>query len=94
MLTNLNARARQSRRGVRKSKFFLLGGMNENQEEIGVYVDAEALKTEPSFWKSAVSLVLDLTPVVGTIKSVAQVITGHDIITGEKVDRRLELIGM
>ena len=53
-----------------------------------------AQPTEPSLTKTGVSLSLDLLPAVGTVKGVVQTITGVDTVTGEPVDRKMEVIGV
>ncbi len=44
--------------------------------------------------KTLISFSLDLTPVVGSVKSVSQAIVGKDIITDEKTSRILEVVGV
>lgn len=44
--------------------------------------------------KEAGSVTLDIVPVVGTVKSVIQVVTGKDLITGEEVNRAVEAGGI
>ena len=42
----------------------------------------------------AASLTLDSLPVVGSLKSIAQLITGTDLVTGEPVNRGMEALGV
>jgi hypothetical protein len=66
--------------------------MNDD-DEVGVYVDQEVVN-QPSGWSKAFSFVLDVIPIVGTLKSAVQVVTGYDVITGEPVNRVMELVGV
>ncbi len=54
----------------------------------------EEQEQHASFGAEASSLVLDFVPLVGSAKSVAQVIAGEDIVTGNPVDRRWEAAGI
>ena len=45
-------------------------------------------------FETGLSLGLDVLPVVGSLKSLAQVFTGTDLVTGEKVDRWSEGLGV
>ncbi len=48
---------------------------------------AEGEAQDPSFLSQAASFALDVTPFVGTGKSIGELITGEDLVTGEKVNR-------
>jgi len=45
-------------------------------------------------WRNSLSLALDFIPVVGTIKSVVEVVAGHDFIAGEDVNRGIAAAGI
>ena len=51
-------------------------------------------RNAPTLGEQATSVSLDLTPVVGSLKSVAQLFTGTDLVTGEKVSRPIEAVGI
>ncbi|MDH2433318.1 RHS repeat-associated core domain-containing protein [Pokkaliibacter sp. MBI-7] len=85
----------------------LLGGLNPYRyapnpiswiDPLGLC--AEALEevagngTEPGLLASAGSVIADLLPGVGSLKSIAQVVTGEDLVTGEPVDRLTEAGGI
>ena len=53
---------------------------NTRPEDIGT-------NQSPSLGEQGVSLGLDVTPVVGGVKGVAQVFTGEDLVTGEQLSR-------
>lgn len=44
--------------------------------------------------KQSASLIVDTLPVAGTFKSLFQLAAGYDPITGETIDRRMELAGL
>jgi len=46
------------------------------------------------FSKETLSFALDVIPVVGTVKSAGQLITGKDLVTGEPVNRWIEAGGL
>lgn len=50
--------------------------------------------TGPTTGEQVASTALDVTPVVGSLKSAGQVITGTDLVTGEPVNRALEAAGI
>ncbi len=55
---------------------------------------AEEKAETTSWWRQAASFALDVIPVVGTIKSGVQLITGKDLVTGEPINRYLEVVGL
>lgn len=58
----------------------------------GVYSGVPS--TSSATAREGTSLFLDAVPLIGTGKSLAQIYTGEDLITGEKLDRRLEGAGI
>jgi len=48
----------------------------------------------PGFWHEIASVVLDLIPFVGSIKSIDELVTGRDRITDEKVHRLLSSVSV
>ncbi|MFP8965676.1 RHS repeat-associated core domain-containing protein [Pokkaliibacter sp. CJK22405] len=81
----------------------LLGGLNPYRyapnplswaDPLGLCTEAACLGTEPSLAASAGSLTADMLPVVGSLKSLAQVFTGSDLVTGEPVSRWMEGAGI
>jgi len=48
----------------------------------------------PGFWQKTASVVLDLIPFVGSIKSIDELVTGRDRITDEKVHRLLSSVSV
>lgn len=62
-----------------------------------VYVIGQKLQQDESGSATGLrvaSFALDMTPGVGTVKSAVQLITGKDVITGEKVNRWVEAGGL
>ena len=68
-------------------------GGNEQGNQSGK-LDVVSSSGEPTLAKSLTSVAVDSLPVVGSLKSLAQVFTGRDIFTGEKVSRGGELLGV
>jgi hypothetical protein len=56
------------------------GGMWDGE---GIQSSQGTPPSEPSLGATALSVVLDFIPVVGELKGLAEVVTGHDLVTGE-----------
>ena len=57
-----------------------------------ITIDEMELKEEDA--KLAISLAMDITPVIGTGKAISQLIYGNDLVTGTEVNRFTEVIGI
>ncbi len=57
------------------------------QNSIGIKDSGTNVNQDPSLGQQGLSLGLDVAPVVGGVKGGAQVFTGEDLITGEKLSR-------
>ncbi|MEE9354892.1 MAG: pre-toxin TG domain-containing protein [Methylococcaceae bacterium] len=67
----------------------------KEKEPEPVVAGAEAKKADDGFgWDDGASLGLDVLPVVGSFKSLGQLITGTDLVTGEPVNRWMEAVGI
>lgn len=60
----------------------------------GAALSTPPTSTGPTTGEQAASIALDVTPVVGPLKSSGQVISGTDLVTGERVHRGMEMVGV
>lgn len=59
-------------------------------------VDSEndGRQEQPTLVQEGVSFVLDVVPIVGQAKGLWQLVSGRDLVTGEEVNRAVELVGL
>ncbi|MBK1707348.1 hypothetical protein CKO40_23155 [Halochromatium glycolicum] len=70
------------------------GSVQTPQPESRPIYGASPVDTTPGVTERIGTTTLDVLPVVGGLKSAAQLVTGRDLVTGEPVDRREEGLGV